>query len=196
MPARASGATAASSAPCESTAADELDGALARSYRYLGSRDHSVAELRARLERAKVGAEAIDAALAIVAEQGYLDDARYARLLAEDRRNLDGWGVDRIRARLRTAGIEPELIERTLAGHDIQSELAAACELLARRCGGPLDDNRSRQRAFGILIRAGYDSDVAYDAIRAAQRDEDGLPQLPTPRDRLAPEGPPAPACG
>ncbi len=121
MPTRSAGAAAAVARPALTapTPADELDDALARSYRYLGSRDHSVAELRARLERAKVGAAAIDAAIAVVAEQGYLDDARYARLLAEDRRNLDGWGVDRIRARLQTAGIEPELIEQTLAGHDI-----------------------------------------------------------------------------
>ena len=169
-----SGGARAATALTAAAAADELDDALARCYRHLGSRDHSVAELRARLERAKLGAATIDAALAIVAEQGYLDDARYARRLAEDRRNLDDWGVDRIRARLQTAGIEPELIEQTLAGHDTRSELDAARALLARRCGGPLADNRERQRAFGILIRAGYDSDVAYDAVRAAARgDED-----------------------
>jgi regulatory protein len=155
-------------------AADGLDDALARCYRHLASRDHSVAELRAKLERAKLDMAAINAALAVVAEQGYLDDARYARLLAEDRRNLDGWGVDRIRARLQAAGIDPELIERTLAGHDTRSELDAARALLARRCGGALGDNRERQRAFGILIRAGYDSDVAYDAIRAAEHRDDG----------------------
>jgi regulatory protein len=166
--------TPGAAATARPTAADELDDALARCYRHLGSRDHSVAELRARLERAKLGMAAIDAALAIVTEQGYLDDARYARLLAEDRRNVDGWGVDRIRERLRAAGIEPELIEQTLAGHDAESELAAARELLTRRCGGPLSDNRARQRAFGILIRAGYDSDVAYDAIRAAAGGHDG----------------------
>jgi regulatory protein len=168
------GGATASSAATTATAADELDDALTRCYRHLGSRDHSVTELRARLERAKLGMAAIDAALAIVTEQGYVDDARYARLLAEDRRNLDGWGVDRIRARLQAAGIEPELIEQTLAGHDTESELAAARELLTRRCGGPLSDNRARQRAFGILIRAGYDSDVAYDAIRAAASGHDG----------------------
>jgi regulatory protein len=161
-------------------AADGLDDALARCYRHLASRDHSVAELRAKLERAKLDTAVIDAALAVVAEQGYLDDARYARLLAEDRRNLDGWGVDRIRARLQAAGIDPDLIERTLAGHDTRAELEAARALLARRCGGALGDNRERQRAFGILIRAGYDSDVAYDAIRAAEHrdDDDGPDEL------------------
>jgi regulatory protein len=181
--AKGGGGATAPTAAIAATATDELDDALARCYRHLGSRDHSVAELRAKLERAKLGTPAIDAALALVAEQGYLDDARYARLLAQDRRNLDGWGVDRIRARLRGAGIEPELIEQTLAGHDTESELAAAGELLARRCGGPLTDNRARQRAFGILVRAGYDSDIAYEAIRAAARgDDDAGAEYPSRR--------------
>ena len=148
--------------------AAELDDARARCYRHLGGREHSVAELRGRLERAKLASTAIDAALAIVSEQGYLDDARYARLLAEDRRNIDGWGAERIRARLQHAGIERELIDAALAGHDQASELAAASALLERRCPGPLRDDRDRQRAFAILIRAGYESEVAYDAVRAA----------------------------
>ena len=157
--------------PAQETAApraDELDDALARCYRHLGDREHSVAELRRRLERAKLGKPAIDAALAIVSEQGYLDDARYARLLAEDRRKIDGWGADRIRARLQSAGVDRELIDAVLAGHDPASELEAASALLQRRCRDPLCDDRERQRAFAILIRAGYDSDVAYDAVRAA----------------------------
>jgi regulatory protein len=148
--------------------ADDLDDALARCYRHLGGREHSVAELRTRLQRAKIPAAAIDSALAIVSDQGYLDDARYARLLAEDRRNIDGWGAERIRARLQSAGIERELIDAALAGHDRAAELAAATALLGRRCRGPLRDDRDRGRAFAILIRAGYESEVAYDAVRAA----------------------------
>jgi regulatory protein len=148
--------------------AHELDDALARCYRHLGRRDHSVAELRRRLERAELGASAIDAALAIVSEQGYLNDTRYARTLAADRRRIDGWGAERIRTRLEVAGIERDLIEEVLAGQDPASELAAAAALLERRCPGRLTNDRARQRAFAILIRAGYDSDLAYDAIRAA----------------------------
>jgi regulatory protein len=147
--------------------ARELDDALGRCYRHLAGREHSVAELRKRLERARLAPAIVDEALAIVSEQGYLNDARYARLLAEDRRNIDGWGVQRIRARLETAGIDAELIDDTLAGWDHASELAAAAALLERRCPQPPADDRERQRAFGILIRAGFDSELAYEAIRA-----------------------------
>ena len=48
------------------------------------------------------------------------------------------------------------------------AELAAATALIGRRCRLPLTDNRQRQRAFGILIRQGYEAELAYDAVRAA----------------------------
>jgi regulatory protein len=147
---------------------DQLEEALARCYRHLGQREHSTAELRRRLQRARLPAEAVEQALATVTEQGYLDDARYTRLLVEDRRRIDGWGSERIRARLEAAGVARELIEAALADTDGSGELVAATALLERRCPGPYGDDRERQRAFGILVRMGYDSDVAYDAIRAA----------------------------
>jgi len=147
--------------------ARELDDALGRCYRHLGEREHSVAELRRRLERAGLAAAVVQQALTIVTEQGYVNDERYARLLVEDRRNIDGWGAERIRARLEAAGIDRELIDGALAGCDHASELSAATAQLRRRRAEPLTNDRERQRAFGILIRLGFDSEVAYDAIRA-----------------------------
>ena len=149
---------------------DRLDEVLARCYRHLGDREHSVAELRERLARAKFDDELIEQALAAVAEQGYLDDVRYARLLVQDRRAIDGWGSERIRSRLRAAGIERDLIDEALAGIDHAAEMEAALAVLARRCPGALEDDRDRQRAFGILIRLGYESELAYDVVREARR--------------------------
>ncbi len=145
---------------------DELTDALARCYSQLGRREHSVAELRAKLLRAGIAPACVEEALAIVIEQGYLNDERYARLLAEDRRALDGWGVERIRERMQRAGIDRSLIDIALAPFDEASECRAAVELLRRRFAAPPADARERQRAFALLIRQGFDSDVAYDAIR------------------------------
>jgi regulatory protein len=147
-----------------------LDQALARAYRHLGQRDHSVAELRRRLERARTEPAVLEQALAILAEQGYLDDARYARMLVEDRRSVDGWGEQRIRARLQQAGIERDLIDQVLADGGRAGELAGATALLERRWRRPPTDDRERQRAFGQLIRMGYESEVAYEAIRVHER--------------------------
>src|SRR5665213_2957828 len=103
-----------------------LDRALTCAYRHLGRCEHSVAELRIRLRRARTDPEIVEEAVAILAEQGYLDDARYARMLVEDRRTVDGWGEQRIRARLARAGIERETIEQALGDGGHAAELAAA----------------------------------------------------------------------
>ena len=149
---------------------DALTDALARCYAHLARREHSVAELRTRLTRAGIDGETIEQAIAIVGEQGYLDDARYARLLTEDRRTLDGWGAERIRARLERAGVDAHLIEATLAPFDAASELEAACALLRRRFPATPQNDRERQHAFSLLIRQGFESDVAYDALREHRR--------------------------
>lgn len=166
----------ARSGPAPGEDEQPLERALARCYRHLGEREHSAAELRRRLVRAGIEPDVIEQALATVAEQGYLDDARYARLLVEDRRRLDGWGAERIRERLQRAGIERELVDQALSDSGHASELAAATALLQRRWPRPPCDDRERQRAFGQLIRMGYESEVAYDALRAHERsarDED-----------------------
>jgi regulatory protein len=145
----------------------KLEAALASCYRHLARREHSVAELRARLERERLPTAAITEALATVADQGYLDDARYARLLIENRRAVDGWGLARIRARLEAAGIGRELIDELTAGFDEASELEVAVTLIRRRCVLPLTDDGQRRRALGMLVQRGFDADVAHDAITA-----------------------------
>jgi regulatory protein len=145
---------------------DALTDALARCYSHLARREHSAAELRERLGRARVDQETAEQAIAIVIEQGYLSDERYARLLAEDRRNIDGWGVVRIRERMQRAGLDSGLIESTLAPFDETSECQAAVELLRRRFPTPPGNAREQQRAFALLVRQGFDYEVAYDAIR------------------------------
>jgi regulatory protein len=130
-----------------------------------------VAELRRRLARAGIEAPAAERALQVVCEQGYVDDARYAERFAEDRRNLDGWGNERIRERLEAAGVERQLIDRALAVRDPADELDAAVALLRSRLPEPPRDDRARNRALGLLVRRGYDAELAYEAVRRAARE-------------------------
>jgi regulatory protein len=126
-----------------------------------------VGEVAARLERAELPGEAIEAAIAELTELGYLDDTRFARVFAEDRRHLDGWGSDRIARSLAERGIDGELISLVTSVDAGDSELDRAKAILARRFPAPPSDPRDQQRALGVLVRKGYDSEVAYDAVRA-----------------------------
>lgn len=154
----------------ERAAADpalRLQHALDLAFRYLGRRDRTVLEMRRFLEGKRVEPSAIDEALTQLAQQDYLDDARFARQFAEDKRLLDGWGADRIERRLLALGVPGQLVRDAVETRDRGGELEAAQALLRRRFAELGDDPRERRRAYGVLVRKGYDQELAWDAIRA-----------------------------
>lgn len=144
--------------------------ALELAFGHLGRRDRTEAELRRHLAAKDVGERDADGAIAELARMGYLDDARYARTFAEDRRNLDGWGAERIERRLLELGVEREHVAAAIAARDGEAELEAALELLRRRLRNAPAGERERERALGMLVRKGYELEVAYDAVRAFER--------------------------
>ena len=150
----------------------EAQRAIDLAYRALGQRERTVAELRTYLERKRVEPAAIERAVGELGEAGPLDDARFARAFAEDKRTLERWGTERIARDLRRRGVEPALIEQAVATRERDDELASAVALLAERVPAPPTDDRSRQRAWQMLVRRGYDPELAYDAVRAHQRSD------------------------
>jgi regulatory protein len=144
--------------------------AVQLAYQAIGRREHTVAELRGRLERRRVGPAEIDEAVSELEDAGFLDDARYARQFVEDRRTLDRWGSERIERDLRRRGVERELVERALAGVERQSELESALALLDERFRSAPEDDRARDRAWKLLVRRGYEPELAYEAVREHAR--------------------------
>lgn len=108
--------------------------------------------------------------MAELSEAGVLDDASFAERFAHDKRDLAGWGPERIGQDLARRGVPNALIELALAARTREDELTAARALLADRFGDPLGDDRTRNRAWQLLVRRGYDAELAYDAVRAHDR--------------------------
>jgi regulatory protein len=159
---------------------EKLQRALDLGYAYLNRRERTVAEVRAQLERKGVSPELIDPAVRTFAEQGFLDDERFARLFVCDKRELEQWGSERIRRGLLARGIDRELAERAVApgagdrdpfAGEEPTELERALELLRRRFPDPPRERRERDRALGVLVRKGYESEVALDALSAYAHD-------------------------
>ena len=147
--------------------------ALKLAYRAVSQRERTVAELRTFLERKRLDPDVIDEAVEELSEAGLLDDARYARRFAEDKRELEQWGGERIARDLQRRGIAPELIENVVSGRTRKDELATAVLLLEQRMPPPRDD-RERDRAWRLLIRRGYEAEIAYEAVRRYERGAGG----------------------
>ena len=178
------------------TEAERLQKALDLAYAYLNPRDRTVQEVRLRLQRRGVSEELTEVAVRTLAEQGFLNDARFARLFVADKRQLEQWGSERIRRGLLARGIDRDLADAALAedgaaadgdGADIggagsggtagrggepepETELDRALAVLRRRFPDPPQDRRERNRALGLLLRKGYESELALDALSAHAR--------------------------
>ncbi|MBA2523301.1 MAG: RecX family transcriptional regulator [Solirubrobacterales bacterium] len=149
----------------------EQQDAFARAIGALRRRERSVAEMHAWLIERGVAEGVVDDVISELIEVGELDDDRFARAYADDKRELSGWGPERIEAALVDRGLERSLAE-SASGEDWDEQLERAVAQLGRRAG-PLEDEGGRARALSFLTRRGYDYELAYEAIRRAGGRED-----------------------
>jgi regulatory protein len=143
--------------------------AFERSVEALSHKERTAAELGAWLAGRGFEPAEIEAAVGLLVETAALDDERFARRFAADKRELRGWGPERIREALAARGVDRDLIEAALVADGRGSQLERALELLERRGEAPVDE-AARGRALAFLARRGYDSELAHDAVRAAER--------------------------
>jgi regulatory protein len=135
-----------------------------------------------------------ESALLELVEQGYLDDARFARLFVQDKRELNQWGSARIRRALMERGISDDLAGAAVGEADEEfgadaavsdagpefgpdaavaeggAELTRALAVLERRFTGSLAEWREWDRALGVLLRKGYEYELAVEALAAHRR--------------------------
>lgn len=151
--------------------ADEI---LAKALAAISRKDRTEAEMRKWLVEREVDSDELERVIDYLVENLALDDRRYAFAYTSDKRELSGWGRDRIRAALLERGIASLLVEEALeqgpaVGGEAETEVERAVRVLKER-GADLSDNPGRQRALGLLARRGYEAEEAYAAIRIAGR--------------------------
>lgn len=151
-------------------APDRAQEAFERGLAAIRRRERGTAELADWLAEREFTPAEVGTAIARLTEVGELDDRRFASRFAEDKRDLRGWGPERIREALAARGIARELIDSALGGDGHAEQLARAEGLLARRAG-PLNTDAERNRALAFLTRRGYDYELAYEAIRRQGRE-------------------------
>ncbi|MGI8565465.1 MAG: regulatory protein RecX [Pyrinomonadaceae bacterium] len=153
---------------------------LQRAVKLLAAKPRSVAELRERLlEKEWTNEEAVEAALAKLAEYGYLDDERFAFGFASSRVRQKPIGRQRLARDLQTKQVSRETAEEALnlvyAETPEEELIARAIEKRTRLRGRP--STRAEVKSlFDHLLRLGFSYDLVIRKVRAAsaaQVDED-----------------------
>ena len=131
--------------------------------RLIAVRDRAIEEVRVRLSQegynSDVAKQAIDRAIAC----GYLDDERFAEFYIRSRINA-GKGLEGIVRHLKHLKIDPSNLEgfpyRFLP--EDYDPINAACTVLQKK---PPRSKNKRQAAYAKLMREGYSSSDAYQAV-------------------------------
>jgi len=131
-----------------------------------------VAELERWLTARGVEDDDVRAVSGHLTESGQLDDHRFAYRFAADKRELAGWGPDRIQSALARRGVAQDLSEAALAEESASEQVERAAASLAER-GTPASDDRLRAQALAFLTRRGFDYEIAYEAVRRHARSDD-----------------------
>ena len=143
----------------------------AAALRILKYRFNSTAELRRKLRSKGFERETIDATLARLSEEKWLDDARFAAAYVRTRA-LKSKGRLRIRRELIVAGVDDETIARAVVENvnaDDERERAAAVArkrlpIFVRRYGAAA----ARNKLTSYLLKQGYDAALVRDIVKEA----------------------------
>jgi regulatory protein len=154
--------------------------------RALGSRMHSVAELKRLMRRRADGDDAaanIERVVARLKEQNYLNDSTFASSFTRYRKENEKFGKRRVVNELRSRGVHSEVIADavTASYDDNDEEQLARAYLHRKRLTKPTDQKQSA-RIFRRLMQAGFSSrtivrilnkwDVDVETITALEEEE------------------------
>jgi regulatory protein len=130
-------------------------------YRLLAQRAYSESQLAEKMLAKGFTEVAVSRTITRLKEQGYLNDA----LLAADqaaRLRKQGFGQERIRAKLAQKGLAPDTVEEALTATSPRDERDEASRFLASRFSqDALKQPKIAARAFRLLLTRGYSHDVA-----------------------------------
>ena len=138
----------------------------------LSARSYTAHQLKEKLSR-YADEEASQAAVERMEELGLVNDEEYAFVYARDLYHLKRYSPRRIVQELQRKGIDSQLAREAASQFEEDTTMEQLVELVRRKYGKYLGEEKGRNRAVGGLSRMGYSYEEIKSAIRRV-REEDG----------------------
>lgn len=150
----------------------------------LARRDHASTELALKLRQRKFPEAAIDAVIGSLADNGTLNDERFARLRAAARVQAKNWGRRKITSELMGLGVAADAVQRAVADAVTPEAEAAALERALRkqlRLRGRETPAECCEAEFGRIVgalqRLGFDYADIRERLKEPAADAGNEPQ-------------------
>jgi regulatory protein len=143
--------------------------ALQKLRHYCGYQERSHSEVQEKLYAAGLRKKDVEAALATLIEENYLNEERFALQFAGGHFRLKSWGRVKIRYELKQRQVSEYCIKKALAAID-EEDYKKTLSRLAEKKWETLNDETnifSRKRKLqDYLMQKGYESDLVAAAVR------------------------------
>jgi regulatory protein len=132
-----------------------------------------------RVEPGERGEQVINAVIARLKGQKYLDDQSYAETYARLRQENEKFGARRVRQDLRQKGISATLTEQAVdARYSLTNEESLARKHLERKRIAKPTNEKETARIMRRLVAAGFSTGTIYKILRQWDVPEDSLAAL------------------
>jgi len=141
---------------------NEYKSALNSAYRYLARRDHSIYELKQKLQKKKYDNGVIDSVIERLVELDYLNDLEFARSYIRHCQKIKHIGLFRISYELRKKGISRDLID--IAADEYSGDLEK--DIIKKLIQSSLESGKSKEKVVRYLQRKGFHPERIMKYIR------------------------------
>ena len=156
----------------------------------LGRKMRTVAELKrllgARAHPTADGELAVEAVIAKLKEQKYLNDSRYATAYSQYRQSNEKFGRRRVISDLKTKGVHGDVIEQAVsAAYEDTDEAKLARAFLERKRAKKPQNQRETARLFRMLMRAGFSSGTIFKVLKRWNVEDEMLAALESETEQV-----------
>ena len=141
-----------------------LHDALERVKKYCAYQERSHGEVRAKLLSMHVYGDDLEEILAVLVDEGFLNEERYARSYASGKFRLNKWGRIKIRQHLKHKGVSDYCINKGM--EEIRETEYVECidRIIERKVSGPLD-YAARQKLYSHLMQKGFELEIVKERV-------------------------------
>lgn len=141
--------------------------ALSRLSAMCSRAEHSSGEMREKMRRWQLPADAAERVVERLVADRYIDDSRFCRLFVRDKLRFDRWGRRKIEQALYQKGVDAAIIEAAIEAVPDEDWLEALCPLIAAKRRSLKAENKYEESAklMRFAIGRGFDMRLVRQCI-------------------------------
>ena len=147
----------------------DIERAKSRAINYISGKLKTKYEVRLKLKEKDFTEDIIDEVIDILEKEEYLNDRLYCEVFIEDKKQLNGYGKNKIKSLLIQKGISKSVFEDFLDEFEYEEEFDNALKMCIKKLNllsNEEDIFKKKQKLINYLAYRGFSFDVINDVLR------------------------------